>query len=201
MSNLTEIQHLGPRTLYSYIRERFKQLNSLEERQKSLINAYLTTPDPARQTTPVPVLSHPAVVKSANVGQGSYIRGGPIRPGSGLRSYHHYRQPLQKSDIERHNLHYIRLEYYYAMVALKDLVTQVPDAQIDIRRRYLRHILIRLDQVLDRIHFEQGESNTVVAGTGGVGGGAQYRQSMMRHREMMNRFTTLFKELAHKYRN
>lgn len=169
MSELTEIPRLGPRTLYSYIRELFKQLNNIEERQMALIDVYLTTPDPARQTTPVPVSSHPAAVKNENVGQGS------------------------------HNLHNIRLEYYYTMVALKDLVTQVPDTQIDIRRRYLRHILTRLDQVLDRMHFEQGESNTAVAGTGGVDGGAQYRQIMMRHREIMNRFTTLFKELAHKY--
>ncbi|KAG0275934.1 hypothetical protein BGZ95_008201 [Linnemannia exigua] len=75
----------------------------------------------------------------------------------------------------------------------------VPAAQIDIRKRYLRNILIRLDQVLNPMHLEQEEPNAVAASTGRVGGGAQCRRTMVRHREMMSRFTTLFKDLTLKY--
>ncbi|KAG0355793.1 hypothetical protein BGX24_006538 [Mortierella sp. AD032] len=138
MSKLSAKPHFGPRTVYSYIHEQSKQLNSLKERQKALIDAYLTTPDPARQITSAP-RSHPVVAMGENVSQGSNICGGPIRSGRGRKCYHQYRQLLQDSDI-----------------ALKVLVTQAPDAQIDIRMRYLHQILIHLDQVFDSMHFEQG---------------------------------------------
>ncbi|KAF9132561.1 hypothetical protein BGW39_011826 [Mortierella sp. 14UC] len=206
MSEPAAPEPCGPRTLRSYIRESFKTLNTLEERQKALIDAYLSTPDPTQKVTsasapaPGPILQ--ASPTNPNSSESSTC-GVPMRHQFRGRRRHQrfpYPQPapLQGADIERQNLLYIRLEYYYSMVALKDLIIQVPDSQLDIRKRYFRHLFVRLDRVLDQMHSEQGGAGSV-GGVGGVEGGAQYRQIMIKHRELMTRFANLFKELAPKY--
>jgi hypothetical protein len=206
MSAPSTPERFGPRTLRSYIRELFKKLNKLEERQKSLANAFLSTPDITQQATsdsapsPEPDPPQPAPATSPNNSDDSTC-GAPIRHQYSSRT-HHKRSPYQQltsllgTDTERQNLLFIRLEYHYIMDKLKDLIEQLPESRRDIQKRYLRHLLIRLDSILVRMQSEQEEFKTIVHDNGGW---MSYRQIMIKHRELMTRFAKLFKEQASKY--
>ncbi|KAF9911839.1 hypothetical protein EC991_002142 [Linnemannia zychae] len=181
------------------------QLSNFEERQKALTDASLSKPNPTQQSTSAstPVLeTTPQPTTTSADSNGARTCGVPARLQFRERHRHQllpYRRPtpFQGADFDRQNLFYIRLEYYHAMVDLKRLIAQVPDAEIDIRKQYLRHLLIRLDGILSQMHSEHEESKTAA---NSIGGSALYQQVMTKHRELMTRFTKMFKELAPQYR-
>ncbi|KAK3837822.1 MAG: hypothetical protein JOS17DRAFT_799642 [Linnemannia elongata] len=183
----------GPHTLRSYIRDSFRILNAFEEQQQAHIQAYLTTsaPTPTRVSTPASDSNNPHR-DTENTNNSSNTRSFLARG----------------NDLERQNLVTIRRQYYTAFVNLRDLVNQLSVVQAVARRRYLRHILIRLDWVLDRMNFELTQLKAATAASGAnagagavvfVGDGALHRTVLRMHQDVMIQFVRLFSEIAAKY--
>ncbi|KAF9548787.1 hypothetical protein EC957_005721 [Mortierella hygrophila] len=193
----------GPRTLRYYIRDSFRNLDTIEEQQQTHIQAHLTTSAPTsiRAPTPAPDPNNPCS-DTENTNNSSNTR--PFL--------------ARGNDLERQNLITIRRQYYTAFVHLRDLVNQLPQAQVAARKRYLRQVLVRLDRVLDRMKFELTQSTAAAAavssdaGAGGVvyvglrrgrrligGDGALHRVALRMHQDVMMQFARLFREVAAKY--
>ncbi|KAF9150210.1 hypothetical protein BG015_007990 [Linnemannia schmuckeri] len=197
----------GPRTLRFYIRETFRDLNTLEKQQQAHIEAYLTTSTPA-----------PTPIQAPNPNS--------IRDGANNAS--NYTGDSRKflargNDLERQNLVTFRHRYYSTLTALRDLIDQLPEDKVVARKRYLRHLLMRIDKILGRMNFELSESKAATAagvdtgagvalfrgrrnrryirgGVDGVGGGGiQHRMILRMHQDVMMQFIRLFRELSTKY--
>ncbi|KAF9134143.1 hypothetical protein BGX30_012034 [Mortierella sp. GBA39] len=189
----------GPRTLRSYIRDSFRNLDTIEEQQQAHIQAHLATSVPTSTRAPDP--NNPRS-DTENTNNSSNTR--PFL--------------ARGNDLERQNLVTIRHQYDTAFSHLRDLINQLPQAQVAVRKRYLRHVLVRLDRVLDRMKFELTQSTAAAAaasadaGAGGAvyvgirrerhlngGEGALHRAVLRKHREVMMQFARLFREVAAKY--
>ncbi|KAG9064768.1 hypothetical protein KI688_003027 [Linnemannia hyalina] len=193
----------GPRTLRSYIRDSFRNLDTIEEQQQAHIQAHLTTsaPTSTRAHTPAPDPNNPrSDTESTNNSSNTrpFLARGNAR--------------------ERQNLITIRRQYYTAFVHLRDLINQLSQSQVAARKRYLRHVLVRLDRVLDRMKLELTQSTAATAaassdaGAGDVvyvgrrseqhligGDRALHRVVLRMHQDVMIQFTRLFREVAAKY--
>ncbi|KAF9296535.1 hypothetical protein BGZ88_012463 [Linnemannia elongata] len=174
----------GPRTLRSYIRDSFRKLNAFEEQQEAHILAYLTTsaPTPTLALTPAPDPNNPR----SDIGNTNNSKN--------TRSF-----LARGNDLERQNLVTIRRQYYRAFPNALDLINQLPEAQVIARKRYLRHILVRLNRVLDRMNFELTQSKAATAATGADDNMGLHRTILRMHQDVMMQFARLFREIAAKY--
>ncbi|KAF8943505.1 hypothetical protein BGZ47_005366 [Haplosporangium gracile] len=198
----------GPRTLRFYIRESFCNLNTLEEKQKAQIEAHLTI------STPAPTPTHAPNPNSIRDGAGNTSNNAGVS-----------RKFLARgNNLERQNLVTFRRRYYSTLTALRDLINQLPEDKVVARKRYLRHLLMRLDKILVRMNFELSESKAATAAStdtdagavvyfrdkrkrryirGGVDGvdddGDEHRMILRMHQDAMVQFIQLFRELATKY--
>ncbi|KAG0292837.1 hypothetical protein BGZ96_003608 [Linnemannia gamsii] len=131
------------------------------------------------------------------------------------------------NDLERRNLLDFRRTYHASLTNLRDLIVQLPEDQVVARKRYLRHLLVRIDRMLDRMNIELKKSKAAAAaigdagpaeagafvsvgdrekrrrvheGRGGVdGGGNHFQVILTMHQDLMTRLTCLFNELSNKY--
>ncbi|OAQ31910.1 hypothetical protein K457DRAFT_16804 [Linnemannia elongata AG-77] len=174
----------GPRTLRSYIRDSFRKLNAFEEQQEAHILAYLTTcaPTPTLALTPAPDPNNP---RSDT---------GNTNNSNNTRSF-----LARGNDLERQNLVTIRRQYYRAFPNALDLINQLPEAQVVARKRYLRHILVRLNRVLDRMNFELTQSKAATAAAGADDNMGLHRTILRMHQDVVMQFARLFREIAAKY--